>query len=246
MREKKKEVVEKENPLSTHFHSPPLLSSHPHTAYLFQRLGRAGYRQVMEDCTAVAQGLATALADSGFTIRSPRVPTPGVPLVAFSLGDDKRGQGFDEFDVADVLRERGWVVPRLPAGQGRRKHHRPARRVPRRLFAGAGCDSRPPRRRCRRQTRKTRQESGVRRARIGRVAGDGQQGARESARGGQGGGEDRGGEWGRLCGAPRQLMLKKWRESCGGGCTTRERAQTRQHNKTRTRKEKRDFKRESV
>lgn len=118
MREKKKEVVEKENPLSTHFHSPPLLSSHPHTAYLFQRLGRAGYRQVMEDCTAVAQGLATALADSGFTIRSPRVPTPGVPLVAFSLGDDKRGQGFDEFDVADVLRERGWVVPAYPLAKG--------------------------------------------------------------------------------------------------------------------------------
>ena len=72
----------------------------------------------MEDCTAVAQGLATALADSGFVIRSPRAPTPGVPLVAFSLPDGRRGQGFDEFDVADVLREHGWVVPAYPLAKG--------------------------------------------------------------------------------------------------------------------------------
>ena len=55
---------------------------------------------------AVAMGLATALTATGrFIVRSPVAPEAGLPLVAFSLKE--RGVGYDEFDVAEVLREHG-------------------------------------------------------------------------------------------------------------------------------------------
>jgi hypothetical protein len=51
-------------------------------------------------------GLATALTATGrFIVRSPVAPEAGLPLVAFSLKE--RGVGYDEFDVAEVLREHG-------------------------------------------------------------------------------------------------------------------------------------------
>ena len=85
-------------------------------AYLFQRLGRAGYTQVISDCHAVAMGLAAAIAATGkFIVRSPVSPEPGLPLVAFSLADN---YVFNEFDVAEVLREHGWVVPAYPLAKG--------------------------------------------------------------------------------------------------------------------------------
>ena len=40
-----------------------------------------------------------------------RAPTPGVPLVAFTLKAEKRTHGYNEFDIADRLRQFGWVVP---------------------------------------------------------------------------------------------------------------------------------------
>lgn len=40
-----------------------------------------------------------------------RAPTPGVPLVAFTLKPEKRTHGYNEFDIADRLRQFGWVVP---------------------------------------------------------------------------------------------------------------------------------------
>ena len=40
-----------------------------------------------------------------------RQPTPGVPLVAFTLKAEKRTHGYNEFDIADRLRQFGWVVP---------------------------------------------------------------------------------------------------------------------------------------
>ena len=36
---------------------------------------------------------------------------PGVPLVAFTLKAEKRTHGYNEFDVADRMRQFGWVVP---------------------------------------------------------------------------------------------------------------------------------------
>lgn len=88
-------------------------------AYIFQRLGRAGFQQVIRSCHDVSQALAAALASTGdFVIHSPAAPTPGVPLVSWSIADHKKGLGFTEFDLADVLRERGWVVPAYPLAQG--------------------------------------------------------------------------------------------------------------------------------
>ncbi len=40
-----------------------------------------------------------------------RHPTPGVPLVAFTLKPEKLEHGYTEFDVSDRLRQSGWVVP---------------------------------------------------------------------------------------------------------------------------------------
>lgn len=40
-----------------------------------------------------------------------RAPKPGVPLVAFSMKAEKRTHGYNEFDIADRLRQFGWVVP---------------------------------------------------------------------------------------------------------------------------------------
>jgi glutamate decarboxylase len=42
---------------------------------------------------------------------SARDPVPMLPLCTFSLKPEYRMNGFDEFDVADRLRQRGWVVP---------------------------------------------------------------------------------------------------------------------------------------
>jgi hypothetical protein len=36
-----------------------------------------------------------------------RAPAPGVPLVAFTLKSEKRTHGYNEFDVADRLRQFG-------------------------------------------------------------------------------------------------------------------------------------------
>ena len=55
-----------------------------------------------------------------FIVRSPVAPEPGLPLVAFSLKE--RGVGYDEFDVAEVLREHGWVVPAYPLAKGAQQY----------------------------------------------------------------------------------------------------------------------------
>lgn len=41
----------------------------------------------------------------------PRAPETGVPLVAFTLKPEKLEHGYTEFDIADRLRQAGWVVP---------------------------------------------------------------------------------------------------------------------------------------
>ncbi len=56
--------------------------------------------------------MSQALEDTGyFTIISARDPVPMLPLATFSLKPEYRMNGYDEFDVADRLRQRGWVVP---------------------------------------------------------------------------------------------------------------------------------------
>ncbi|KAK3222247.1 hypothetical protein Dsin_009272 [Dipteronia sinensis] len=64
------------------------------------------YRNVMENCHENAMVLKQGLEKTGrFNIVS---KDDGVPLVAFSLKDSKRN---DEFEVAEMLRRFGWIVP---------------------------------------------------------------------------------------------------------------------------------------
>src|SRR5690348_15029968 len=77
--------------------------------YNFVRLGRAGYRYVMETMMENTRRLAQQIAEMGpFRL----VGEPGaeqLPLVAFQLAEER---GYDEFDIASQLAaERGWMVP---------------------------------------------------------------------------------------------------------------------------------------
>lgn len=74
--------------------------------YQFLRLGVEGYTAIMRNCRQNAEYLEDLLTKTGhFDILSKRA---GVPLVAFALKDKTR---FDEYEVADHLRQYGWVVP---------------------------------------------------------------------------------------------------------------------------------------
>lgn len=77
--------------------------------YQLIRLGKHGYRAIMTNLTRIADYLSAALERIGFIIMSQRSGN-GLPLVAFRI-DPKLELGHDEFAVAHVLRERGWVIP---------------------------------------------------------------------------------------------------------------------------------------
>uniref|UniRef100_A0A1J3JJH9 Glutamate decarboxylase n=1 Tax=Noccaea caerulescens TaxID=107243 RepID=A0A1J3JJH9_NOCCA len=74
--------------------------------YQLIRLGHEGYRNVMENCRenmiVLRQGLEKT---ERFNIVS---KDEGVPLVAFSLKDNS---SHTEFEVSDMLRRYGWIVP---------------------------------------------------------------------------------------------------------------------------------------
>ncbi|CAI0627152.1 unnamed protein product [Linum tenue] len=74
--------------------------------YQLIRLGLEGYRHVMENCMENMRVLKEGLEKTGrIEIVSKDV---GVPLVAFSLKDNS---SHDEFEIADLLRRYGWIVP---------------------------------------------------------------------------------------------------------------------------------------
>ncbi|KAK6127443.1 hypothetical protein DH2020_038832 [Rehmannia glutinosa] len=65
-----------------------------------------GYRNIMENCQENAMVLKAGLEKTGrFNIVS---KDHGVPLVAFSLKDHSR---HNEFEISDMLRRFGWIVP---------------------------------------------------------------------------------------------------------------------------------------
>jgi len=79
--------------------------------YQFLRLGREGYTAIMSNLQRTKTYLTEKIEGTGcLKILSADV---GVPLVAFCLKAPEDGgrRSFDEFDLADKLRERGWVVP---------------------------------------------------------------------------------------------------------------------------------------
>ncbi|KAK9814098.1 hypothetical protein WJX72_000614 [[Myrmecia] bisecta] len=85
--------------------------------YQFLRLGFQGYHKIMSNLMLVAKRLEISIRATGkFTILS---NDTDLPLVAFSLKRPSQpdascargGPLYDEFDVSDKLRVRGWVVP---------------------------------------------------------------------------------------------------------------------------------------
>ncbi|KAJ0039262.1 hypothetical protein Pint_22527 [Pistacia integerrima] len=105
-------ILELINPLSLSIspkdaRSPTICSSQVIAQYYqLIRLGWEGYRNVMENCHENAMVLKEGLEKTGcFNIVS---KDDGVPLVAFSLKDTKR---HNEFEVAEMLRRFGWIVP---------------------------------------------------------------------------------------------------------------------------------------
>jgi glutamate decarboxylase len=76
--------------------------------YLFCRLGKGGYRVVMEEMQSNADALAKGIDSIGIFNMVARGDVT-LPLVAFNLAEE---QPYDEFDIAFQLSaERGWMVP---------------------------------------------------------------------------------------------------------------------------------------
>ena len=74
--------------------------------YNFVRLGRDGYRRIMESLRATALHLSSAIAELGpFEVVS---DGSAIPVLAFKMN---ASAGFTVFDVSDRLRANGWQVP---------------------------------------------------------------------------------------------------------------------------------------
>jgi len=78
----------------------------PAQYYMFLRLGREGYRRVMQHTVDNARHLRDRLAGSGlFTIMN---ESQRIPVVALTRSPDMTR--YTEFDVSEKVRERGWVL----------------------------------------------------------------------------------------------------------------------------------------
>jgi glutamate decarboxylase len=75
--------------------------------YMFTTLGRGGYQRTMQDAQNVATYLSSTIPECG----PYRMLTLGdeLPVFAFTLNDDVAN--YSVFDVADRLRQRGWLIP---------------------------------------------------------------------------------------------------------------------------------------
>lgn len=77
--------------------------------YQLIRLGKHGYRSIMNNLTRTADYLSDSLEQLGFVIMSQK-NGKGLPLVAFRI-DPEADKHYDEFALAHQLRQRSWVVP---------------------------------------------------------------------------------------------------------------------------------------
>jgi glutamate decarboxylase len=78
--------------------------------YNFLRLGREGYRQIQQTCRDTAMYLAKGIAQMGpFELIT---DGSGIPVFAWKLKDEVAAKtNYTLFDLANKLRERGWLVP---------------------------------------------------------------------------------------------------------------------------------------
>lgn len=74
--------------------------------YSFLRLGRDGYKRIMSNVVENAKNLSDKLVKSGLfeTLN----PSQLLPVVVVKL---KKKEKFTVFDLADKLRQRGWIIP---------------------------------------------------------------------------------------------------------------------------------------
>jgi glutamate decarboxylase len=78
----------------------------PAQYYMFLRLGREGYRVIMQHAVDNAKYLRDRLVQTGlFTIMN---ETQRISVVALTL--DKKVKRYNEFDISNKVRERGWVL----------------------------------------------------------------------------------------------------------------------------------------
>jgi glutamate decarboxylase len=79
--------------------------------YLFNRLGRDGYKRVQGACYATAQFIAAEVGKLGpFDFINKGDPEKGIPAVCFRVKPDA-SLPYTLFDLSAKLRERGWQVP---------------------------------------------------------------------------------------------------------------------------------------
>lgn len=80
--------------------------------YNLLRLGREGYRAVLDSCGRTARALAAKVAELGpFTLLYDG--QGALPAVSWTLTDPDSA-GFTLYDVTELLRLRGWQVPAYP------------------------------------------------------------------------------------------------------------------------------------
>jgi glutamate decarboxylase len=74
--------------------------------YNFIRLGKNGYKSVMESLSSTAKWISTALGGMGYfdIVHSGN----DLPVVCIKVKD---GKSFDVFQISDLLKQRGWIVP---------------------------------------------------------------------------------------------------------------------------------------
>ncbi|MEM9222297.1 MAG: glutamate decarboxylase [Pseudomonadota bacterium] len=79
--------------------------------YLFNRLGRDGYRRIQTACYETTQFLSKRLEPLGpFEFFNTGDPQTGIPAVCFRVKDGA-SVPYSLFDLSAKLRERGWQVP---------------------------------------------------------------------------------------------------------------------------------------
>jgi glutamate decarboxylase len=82
--------------------------------YLFNALGRQGYRAMHSSCYAIGRYFAEQLEQLGpFELVNEADPRRGIPTVVWRLPEGV-DTGFNLYDLADRLRMRGWQVPAYP------------------------------------------------------------------------------------------------------------------------------------
>lgn len=82
--------------------------------YQLIRLGKSGFRDIMQNLVQTSDYLSDELRKIGFVIMS-ETGGRGLPLVAFRLPNRDEGveedNDFDEFALALYIKTRGWVIP---------------------------------------------------------------------------------------------------------------------------------------